>query len=186
MSNNNLPVLTSNRVTLRRPREDDVAARFRLGTDPEIVRMYGGSRADFRPMTEEAARRWVQQLMDHDYAWIIDAGGPIGSIRLDRVDRRDRRANLAVGIEEAAQLGIGLGTEAVSLVLGYAFDILELHRITVRVVQYNDRAIRAYQKCGFTIEGREREAALVDGNWYDDVIMGILDREFSGAKRNRA
>jgi RimJ/RimL family protein N-acetyltransferase len=47
----------------------------------------------------------------------------------------------------------------------------------VRVVDYNLRAIRAYQKCGFVIEGREREAALVDGAWHDDVMMAILDRE---------
>jgi RimJ/RimL family protein N-acetyltransferase len=48
----------------------------------------------------------------------------------------------------------------------------------VRVVEYNARALRAYQKCGFVIEGREREAAFVDGTWFDDVMMGILDREY--------
>jgi len=48
-------------------------------------------------------------------------------------------------------------------------------------VDYNVRAIRAYEKCGFAVEGREREAALVDGSCHDDVIMGILDREFAGA-----
>ncbi len=54
----------------------------------------------------------------------------------------------------------------------------ELHRISVRVVEYNARALRACQKCGFVIEGREREAALVDGAWYDDVMKGLLDREY--------
>jgi RimJ/RimL family protein N-acetyltransferase len=48
----------------------------------------------------------------------------------------------------------------------------------VRVVDYNLRAIRAYQKCGFVIEGREREAAFVDAVWHDDVMMAILDREY--------
>jgi len=62
-----------------------------------------------------------------------------------------------------------------------AFATLRLHRISVRVVDYNVRAIRAYEKCGFAVEGRDREAALVDGTWHDDVIMGILDREFAGA-----
>jgi RimJ/RimL family protein N-acetyltransferase len=62
--------------------------------------------------------------------------------------------------------------------LNYAFSDLKLHRISVRVIDYNSRAIRACQKCGFTIEGREREAALVDGRWYDDVMMAILDREY--------
>jgi RimJ/RimL family protein N-acetyltransferase len=50
--------------------------------------------------------------------------------------------------------------------------------MSVRAVEYNARAIRTYQKCGFVVEGREREAAFVDGIWYDDVMMGILDSEF--------
>ena len=48
----------------------------------------------------------------------------------------------------------------------------------MRVVDYNLRAIRAYQKCGFVIEGREREPAFVDAAWHDDVMMAILDREY--------
>src|SRR5215472_7002636 len=173
-----VPVLRGKRVTLRRTREDDFQARLKLGTDAEIFRMYGGSLSDLRPMTEDAAKRWVQRLLDQDYAWIIEAGHLIGEIRLDRVDLRDRRASLAIGIEDASQLGKGLGTEAILLVLGYAFDVLRLHRISVRVVDYNVRAIRAYQKCGFVVEGREREAAFVDGIWHDDVMMAILDREY--------
>jgi RimJ/RimL family protein N-acetyltransferase len=178
LGSSSLPVLTGERVTLRRPREEDFEARLRLGADAEIFRMYGGNRSDLRPMTEEAAKRWVQRLLDQEYAWVIEAGTLIGQIRLDRADLRDRRASLAIGIEDRDQLGIGLGTEAILLVLGYAFNVLKLHRISVRVVEYNLRAIRAYQKCGFLIEGREREAAFVDGTWHDDVMMGILYREY--------
>jgi RimJ/RimL family protein N-acetyltransferase len=54
----------------------------------------------------------------------------------------------------------------------------KLHRVSVRVLDYNLRAIRAYQKSGFVIEGREREAALVDGAWHDDLMMAILDQEY--------
>jgi RimJ/RimL family protein N-acetyltransferase len=120
--------------------------------------MYGGNLSDLRPMTEDVAKRWVRRLLDQDYAWIIEAGRLIGEIRLDRIDLRDKRASLAIGIEDASQLGKGLGTEAIVLALGYAFGVLRLHRISVRVVDYNVRAIRAYQKCGFIVEGREREA----------------------------
>jgi RimJ/RimL family protein N-acetyltransferase len=145
--------------------------------------MYGGNLSDLRPMTEDAAKRWVQRLLGQDYAWIIEAGSLIGEIRFDRVDLRDRRANLAIGIEDAGQLGKGLGSEAIALALGYSFNVLKLHRVSVRVVDYNLRATRAYQKCGFVIEGREREAALVDGAWHDDVTMAILDREYLAMQR---
>ena len=85
---------------------------------------------------------------------------------------------MAVGIDDKERLNQGLGTEAIRLILGYAFDVLRLHRISIRVVAYNKRAIRAYEKCGFKVEGSEREAALVDGVRHDDIKMGILEREF--------
>jgi RimJ/RimL family protein N-acetyltransferase len=93
-----LPVLKGKRVTLRRPLAEDFEGRLRLGTDAEIVRMYGGNRSEVRPISEESARRWIQQLLDHDYAWIIETHALIGHVRLDRVDLRDRRASLAIGI----------------------------------------------------------------------------------------
>jgi RimJ/RimL family protein N-acetyltransferase len=174
-----LPVLRGHRVTLRRAHDNDVEALLRLGRDAEIHRMYGASRGDLRPLTKDAAQRWVQQLLDHDFAWVIESDGVIGHIRLDRLDPRDRRASLAVSIEDRAKLGIGLGTEAMRLVINYAFSVLKLHRLSVRVIKYNTRAIRAYEKCGFVIEGTEREAAFVDGTWHDDVIMGLLDRDYA-------
>jgi RimJ/RimL family protein N-acetyltransferase len=186
MSKQGLPVLTSDRVTLRRPLPADAEARRRLGNDPEIVRMYGGSSSGARPMTEDEAKQWVQKLRDYDHAWVIDVGSVIGAIRLDHVDFWDKRATLAIGIDDQTRLGLGLGTEAIALVLRYAFDVLKLHRISVRVVEYNARALRAYQKCGFVIEGREREAALVDGTWFDDLLMGILDREYRDHLEERA
>lgn len=65
------------------------------------------------------------------------------------------------------------------LALAHAFDTLGVHRISVRVLAYNTRAIRAYEKCGFMEEGRERESAWVDGAWHDDVMMGILEGEMA-------
>ena len=61
-------------------------------------------------MSTEVAERWVQSLMKHGYAWIIEAGSLIGHVRLDRVDLRDRRASLTIGIEDFGRLGKGLGT----------------------------------------------------------------------------
>ncbi len=62
-------------------------------------------------------------------------------------------------------------------VLRYAFGTLDLHRVDLKVLDFNLRAIRCYLACGFREEGREREAARVDDRWHDDVIMGILAHE---------
>jgi RimJ/RimL family protein N-acetyltransferase len=75
-------------------------------------------------------------------------------------------------------MGKGIGQEVTRLLLKYAFEELNLHRVDLRVLAYNVRAINCYKKCGFIIEGTERESAYVDGAWYDDLIIGILAHEF--------
>ena len=141
--------------------------------------MFGGSRDTYLSMTREAADAIVKRLSEHPFAWVIEhTSRVIGEARLDRVDMQDRRASFAIGILDPQCLGKGIGTEAMRLVLQFAFDRLKLHRVSVRVLAYNHRAIRSYKKCGFVLEGREREAALVNGEWHDDCIMGLLDRDF--------
>lgn len=172
--------LDGKNLRLRPARADDVAARLSLGTHAEIIEMFGMSRSAARPMTREGAMRWVQRLIDHPHGWVIEHQDRlVGEIRLDNVDRHDRRVSMAIAILDPALLGRGLGSEAIGLLLQHAFVDLQLHRIGIRVLAYNERAVRAYAKCGFVIEGREREAAFVNGAWHDDIMMGLLDREFS-------
>lgn len=167
-------------ITLRPASFDDVDARLSLGNPAEIVEMFGIGRDDVTPLTREGAVQWVQGLVVHPHAWIIEfQGRPIGDIRLDRLVAIDRRASMAIGIYDPQLLGKGLGSEAIHLLLQHAFNELRLHRIGIRVLAYNTRAIRAYEKCGFVIEGREREAAFVNGAWHDDVMMGLLETDFS-------
>ena len=83
-----------------------------------------------------------------------------------------------IGIENPGYWGRGYGTEVTRLALHYAFNTLQLHRVHLRVAAYNTRAIRCYQKCGFRVEGRERENFQVDGEWQDDVLMAVLRDEW--------
>jgi RimJ/RimL family protein N-acetyltransferase len=172
-----VPVLSGARLVLRRPRAEDVEVRFRLGTHREITEAYGGAFDSTAVFTRNDAQSQISFIEQHAYAWIIDVNGFIGHVRFFALDRHDRRAALAIGIEDPAYLGKGYGTEAIRLALRYIFST-GLHRISVRVTASNDRAIACYRKCGFQVEGREREAALVDGRWQDDIIMGVLEREF--------
>jgi RimJ/RimL family protein N-acetyltransferase len=173
------PVLRGPRVVLRKPAASDVEARLALGADAGIQHMFGASLDEIAPPSHAGVEAWLKRLAEHPNAWVIAAPALIGEVRLDRVDRRDGRASLAIGILDARRLGQGLGTEAMRLVLRHAFGALGLHRVSARVLAHNARAIRAYEKCGFAAEGREREAALIDGVWHDDLIMGVLDRDFA-------
>ncbi len=153
--------------------------RLALGNDAGIMRMFGADMTEWPPMTEAGARRWVEEITAHPYAWAVEHGGRLlGQVRLDALDHQDARARLAIGLYDPNKLGKGLGREAIRLALAHAFGALGLHRVSLRVVAYNTRAIRCYSACGFVVEGREREAALVGGERHDDIMMGVLAHEF--------
>ena len=173
------PLLTGARVMLRALQPDDAVERLRAGRAAEFVWMCGGDPRHLRPMTPADAQAWYARLADDPLGWAIVAGGRcIGHARLHHVEWADFRARYAIGIFDKSSWGQGYGTEATRLVLGYAFDRLGLHRVDLRVLEYNTRAIACYQKCGFVREGLERESALVAGQWYSDVIMSILAQEY--------
>lgn len=174
-----MTVLEGVRVKLRPASIDDAEARFALGNDTNIVRMFGVSQVNAKPMTKDDAEKWAQGQARNPHAWVIEVDGHLlGEIKLHSISAQDQRASMAIAIYDPARLGLGIGTEAIHLLLEHAFFELKLHRIGIRVLTYNERAIRAYAKCGFVVEGQERETAFVDGTWHDDLMMGLLSTEY--------
>ncbi len=174
-----LPVLSTERLVLRRPVATDSADRFALGRDAGIYRMLGADVTRLAPLTEEQASAWVENIAGHPAAWVIEQGGrAIGEILLDNFVVADQRADVIIGILDPTALGKGFGTEALSAVAAFAFDRLGLHKLSTRVLAFNTRALRAYERVGFIREGLERESALIGGVWHDDVIVGLLKRDF--------
>jgi RimJ/RimL family protein N-acetyltransferase len=166
-------------VRLRAASDGDVRDTLENGRHPEIERMYGVSTANLPPMTHDQAEAWVARVAAQPHSWVVEFGGRcVGAARLHSLEQHDARASYAIGLQVPALLGMGLGTEVTRLVLAYAFGAIGLHRVGLRVLATNERAIRCYSACGFVEEGRERESARVDGAWQDDILMGILDRDF--------
>ncbi|MDQ7096485.1 GNAT family protein [Desulfosporosinus sp. PR] len=89
-----------------------------------------------------------------------------------------RTSNFRSVLFDSSKLNLGLGTEVTKLVLDFAFNILGYHKVYLRVLEYNKRAIRCYEKCGFIKEGKDREGAFIDGNYETDVYMAVLEDEY--------
>ena len=83
------------------------------------------------------------------------------------------------------RLGQGYGTEAAELMLWLAFDRIGLHRVGLSVFEFNERAIGSYEKVGFQVEGRDREAISRDGQRWDELTMGILAPEWQARHARR-
>jgi len=73
----------------------------------------------------------------------------------------------------------GLGTEATWLIVGYGFEFLRLHRVSLEVYAFNPRARRAYQKAGFRPEGVLRDSLRYNDEWIDATVMSILAPEWT-------
>jgi RimJ/RimL family protein N-acetyltransferase len=83
-----------------------------------------------------------------------------------------------ITIGEKDLWGQGYGTEATRLMLAHAFLTMGIHRVSLAVFAFNERAIRSYRKVGFTVEGRAREAIFRDGRFWDEISMSILEPEW--------
>lgn len=108
----------------------------------------------------------------------LDDGRVVGEVGLDGVDWARGDTFVGIGIFERELWGKGYGTDAMRLVLRYAFQELNLRRVTLDVFGYNPRAVRSYEKSGFRHEGRLRQLLFRDGQRHDLIFMGILREEW--------
>ncbi|SFC40462.1 Protein N-acetyltransferase, RimJ/RimL family [Bacillus sp. OV322] len=179
---NEAPMIKGDKVLLRQPIERDVIDYLKIEVNKELERMYGGDTRNLSPKTKEDAQKFVNAIKINKLEWCVEFEGRfVGQARLT-VNKLDNRARYAVGLFDPTVWNKGLGTKITQLVLRYAFEELQLHRVDLRVLQYNKRAIKCYEKCGFIQEGVEREGALIEGKYETDIFMSILDREYQSIK----
>lgn len=108
----------------------------------------------------------------------IEDDKTIGFVDLGGFDWAAGNAWVGIGIGEADYWGKGYGTEAMQLLLSYAFRGLNLHRVNLCVFSFNQRAIHSYEKCGFRYEGTQRESIYKEDQRWDMIDMGILRSEW--------
>jgi RimJ/RimL family protein N-acetyltransferase len=102
----------------------------------------------------------------------------IGEISLDGVQWQHGECFIGVGIGNREDWGQGYGTDAMRIILRYAFEELNLERVSLNVFSYNQRAIRVYEKLGFKHEGVLRESLHRDHQYSDMIYLGILRSEW--------
>ncbi|MBV2366124.1 GNAT family N-acetyltransferase [Streptomonospora nanhaiensis] len=173
------PTLVGERVRLV-PLSAEHADDFYESTrDEEIRRLTGAHR---RPGYDEI-RQWcatrAEQIDRLDLAIFEEPGGRfVGELALDEVDPDNESAAYRIALSAIEFTGQGLGKEATRLILDYAFNRVRLHRVWLNVYAFNMRAIAVYRACGFTVEGRLRDALLWDGRRHDALVMGLLESDF--------
>ena len=173
-------MLEGSRVTLRRHVPENLAAFRRWYSDPEIARLARYQEAPMRP--DEIERFFAARVVGDDALAMaiheLATDRLVGTCAFSQLDGDNGSALYHITIGEKDAWGRGYGTEATQLMLDHAFGTLGLHRIALFVFEFNERAIRAYRRCGFVIEGRARESIYRDGRWWDELAMSVLERDW--------
>ncbi len=172
------PILTGPRVRLEPLGSGHFEGLRPMFDDPEGTRLTG----THQRFTEDELRRWLATRQNHhDRAdWAIvrrEDDAVLGEVVLSELDGHNASVSFRISLVGPGVFGRGYGTEATRLVVDYAFDVVGLHRIGLEVFDFNPRARRVYEKCGFVREGLRRDALRWDGRWHDAVRMAILSTD---------
>jgi RimJ/RimL family protein N-acetyltransferase len=180
------PVLTTERLLLRRFQPDDAEALFAILSDEDAMRFTGHGVAhsldDARERIREINARYARREAIH---WAVTLHGDdhvIGSCSLHRIDERHRHAETGYELHRA-YWGRGIMPEAVAATLRYGFTELELRRIEAIIDDQNAQSKRLLLKLGFTYEGALRQRYLHQGRFEDEYYYALLKDEWLATTR---
>ncbi|MDR0269363.1 GNAT family protein [Paenibacillus sp.] len=171
----------STRVSFRKMTEEDVSVYHGWRNDLEVMRTTNpfidmSSFADTKDFVEHvilgASTSKTYMILDKN------SQKPIGVTSLIQIDHKNRNAECIIDIGDKEFWGKGYGKEALKLLLDYAFLEMNLHRVSLRVFSFNEKAIHLYKKLGFEQEGTSRQAIFREGKWHDIIHMGILQHQY--------
>jgi RimJ/RimL family protein N-acetyltransferase len=176
----NPPLIEGRLIELRHHIPSNLPTVLRWYADPEIARL---TRYSTRPMATQEVERFFQSrlLSTESVAYGIHlrpSGRLVGLTTFSALDPDNGSVLFHITIGERDAWGHGYGTEATRLMLWLAFEQIGLHRVGLTVFAFNERAIRSYEKAGFRVEGRLREAIARDDTRWDEIQMGILRDEW--------
>jgi ribosomal-protein-alanine N-acetyltransferase len=172
-----LPVLMGRRLLLREPTQADGESLFAFTTDPLITRYL----AFVSPRSIDETRAFISRCeefrrQDREYVFVIadrTSDAPCGVTALRHLDQLARTAQIGTWVGRQ-HWGHGVNAEAKALLLDYAFDGLELHRIEARIAIDNQRSRRAFERLGGRREGTLKESFHKDGAFHDQALYAIL------------
>jgi len=167
-------------VVLRARTHDDLDVLFRIAAD---LNTWGERNPSApAPGTRESFDARLARAAENDapedrVTFVVDVGGTaVGSASLFKFDSFARHAEAGIGLVPEAR-GRGIGTAAITQLVEFGFVRRNLRRMHLQAIASNAGAIRAYEKAGFVVEGRQRQHAWVRGAYEDSVLMGILRSE---------
>ncbi len=178
-------MLKGSRVFLREPSLTDYNMWYRLRVESrDFLSPWEPSWNDF-DLEKAGFRHRIQRYRedraaDHSYPFFIFRDSDrqlVGGITLGNI-RRGVGQNGMIGYWSGARFaGQGYMTEALKLVIPFAFNKLSLHRLEAACIPHNVRSIRLLEKAGFQREGLLRSYLKINGMWQDHLLFSLLESD---------
>jgi diamine N-acetyltransferase len=175
-------ILVGERAALGPLEREHLPSLARWINDPEVRRglAYRGL------VNEDAELKWYEEMTEAGRAprptalafAIHDAadGELVGVCGIESIDHNFSRAEL--GIFVGRRRGTGIGSDATRLALDWAFTMIGLHNVMLETYEFNEQARRAYERAGFRVIGRRRDAVRAMGRRWDSLLMDATAADF--------
>lgn len=166
-------------VRLRAREPEDAPFLYKWFNDPEVTEHL----VIRYPLSMKSERDFIESVAKPDYSHAgfaietIADGRLIGGVDLLKTSPENRSASLGIAIGDKTCWHGGYGTDTMRTVCRFGFEMMNLHRIQLEVYAPNERARRVYEKVGFAVEGRLREALFKYGRYHDVFVMSLLEGE---------
>lgn len=176
-----LPTIPTERLRLRALTPADAPALFAVFGDPAVCRYWSRpALPDFAAavaLTEEIRALFAARTL---FQWGIAERGTdtvVGTCTLAALSAEHRRAEVGFALARRVW-GRGYIAESLPALVGFAFAVLDLHRLEADVDPRNAASIRALERAGFAREGCQRERYFLHGEVQDAVLYGLLRRDW--------
>ena len=176
-------MIQTTRIRLRPVEREDLPRYVTWFSDPEVRQFL----TRYLPLSMTGEEKWFEEMLtrpedERPLAIDLHAGEGawrhIGGAGYHSIDWRNHSAEVGIAIGEKSLWSQGLGTEVMETLLHHGFETLNLHRVFLRVFAGNRRALRAYEKAGFVLEGRMRQAEFREGAYQDVLLYSVLRGEW--------
>lgn len=182
-------MLKGKNIILRPLKMDDLEETHKWRNNLELIKLTQGVRF---PKTMEMNKEWFEYSLNDKsnrniYFGIdeIESGDFIGVVQLNSVDYISGTAVWGFIIGDSTKQGKGYGKEFSKLILDYAFNILNLRRITSYIVEYNDNSQKLFKSVkGFNKEGVLKKHFYFDGEYHDVIILSLFKDNYYNSQKN--
>lgn len=184
-----MSIIYGKRIRLRAVEREDVQKFHAWVNDPEVTK---GLILNL-PLSMRDEEEWFASLSKRDPAerpFAIEfrkgrAWKLIGNCSMHAVSLVNRSCEVGIIIGEKDEWNKGYGAEAMMLMLQHGFETLNMNRVYLQVFDNNIRAVRSYEKAGFVLEGRQRQAVYKNGKYEDVLFMSVLRSEWEARKKEK-